>query len=294
MITNNTYKISLGPQLTGKIPPGSPYWKTFNGSFLNQEVKLNEFASAIYTGRPFTTWHKNKWRATENYMLGHHLGIDFDTEDSQSSIPYLMKDPFIQKYASVIYTTPSHTIDKPRARVVFLLEQPIMQAKNYALAAASLLWLFSTADRQCKDPARFFYGAGPGADMELLPGILPIAIIKDMIAKYQKSGQKQKRRAETYKPQSTDEQEVQDALNKINPWGIEYDQWLAVLMAIHSEFPGSNGLAMAEAWGQGSTGEVSRKWQSFKLSGNESGRVGMGTLFQMAFENGFEKSILQN
>ena len=37
--------------------------------------------------------------------------------------------------------------EKPRARVVFLLDQPIMQAKNYTLAASALLWVFGTADR---------------------------------------------------------------------------------------------------------------------------------------------------
>ena len=283
------YKISLGPQLKGKIPPGSPFWKTFNGSFVNSELTLSAFATAVYQGRPFTTWHSNKWRDSKNYILGHHLGVDFDTEDRRSEIATLMKDPFISKYASLLYTTPSHTMETPRARVVFLLDQPIQQAKNYALAAASLLWLFSAADRQCKDPVRFFYGAGPGADMELLPGVLPISIIKDMIRRYQQTGERQKRRAENYQGATADEREVQNALKYINPWGIDYDEWLAVLMAIHSEFPGSNGLAIAESWGQGAEGEISRKWKSFKNSGNGSGKVGMGTLFQLAMDNGYKK-----
>lgn len=285
------YKISIGPKLPGKIPPGSPYWKTFNGQFVNSELTLNNFATAVYTGRPFTTWHSNKWRDSKNYLLGHHLGVDFDTEDTRSEIPTLLKDPFVSKYASLIYTTPSHTIATPRARVVFLLDKPIQQAKNYALAAAALLWLFSAADRQCKDPVRFFYGAGPGADMEVLPGVLPLEIIKDMIRRYQQTGQRQKQRAENYQGETADEREVQNALKHINPWSIDYDQWLAVLMAIHSDFPGSNGLAIAESWGQGAAGEIERKWKSFKPSGNGGGRVGMGTLFQLAQENGYKKGM---
>lgn len=283
-----TYQISIGPNLKGKIPPGSPYWNKFNGSFQNLEVTHSEFVTAVYTGRPFTTWHKDKWRKTENYLLGRHLGIDFDTEDERSSIPYLMNDPFIQKYASLVYTTPSHRIDSPRARVVFLLDQPIHQAKNYALAAASLLWLYGEADRMCKDPVRFFYGAGPGADMELLTGILPVEIVKDMIARYQRTGQREKKTVSNYQAQSTDEKDVQEALKYINPWGIEYDEWVSILMAIHSEFPGNNGLSLAEAWGQGYDGEVERKWKSFDTSGNGGGKVGIGTLFHHAVENGYK------
>lgn len=287
----NTYKIAIGPMLPGKIPPGSPYWKTFNGLFENKELTQSQLASDIYLGKPFTTWHKNKWRDSKNYWCGHHLGIDFDTEDTRSEIGTLLKDPFVQKYASILYTTPSHTIDAPRCRVVFLLDQPIYQAKNYANAAAALLWMFSSADRQCKDPVRFFYGAGEGADMELLSGILPIDIVKDMITRYLRTGQQQRKQVTPYNAQTTDEQEVQDALSHINPWGIEYDQWVSVLMAIHSEFPGANGLSMAEAWGQGYDGEVERKWKSFDTTGNTGGRVGLGTLFQLAIDSGYTKSL---
>lgn len=282
-----TYQISVGPALTAKIPPGSPYWNKFNGAFENMELKHNEFVTAVYNGRPFTTWHKD-WRATKNYLLGRHLGIDFDTEDKRSSVSHLASDPFIQKYASLIYTTPSHAIDKPRARVVFLLDEPIRQVKNYALAASSLLWLYGEADRMCKDPARFFYGAGGGCDMELLTGILPLDVIKDTIRQYQKTGQRQKKTT-TYEAKDTDEQDVQDALKHINPWGIEYNDWVSILMSIHSEFPGGNGLSMAEAWGQGYDGEVERKWKSFDSSGNTLGKVGIGTLFHRAIENGYKK-----
>ena len=286
----NTYKISIGPMLPGKIPPGSPYWKEFNGSFQNKEATQSSIASDLYLGKPITTWHSNNWRNRDNYIVGQHLGVDFDTEDARSEMKTLLDDPFINKYASILYTTPSHTIDAPRARVVFLLEQPIHQADNYANAAAALLWLFSAADTKCKDPCRFFYGAGEGADMELLNGRLPLAIIKDMITRYQRTGQTHKKTVQNYTPQNTEEKDVQEALKYINPWGIEYDQWVSVLMAIHSEFPGGNGLAMADAWGQGSTGEVQRKWKSFDTGGNSGGRVGMGTLFQIAMDNGYRKN----
>jgi hypothetical protein len=285
-----TYAISIGPALTEKIQPMSAYWPKFNSSFKNREVSPPEFANLVYEHHAFTTWHSNNWRTTDNYLQGQHLGLDFDTMDEQSSIPVLLADPFISKYASLIYTTPSHTPDAPRARVVFLLDRPIRQAKNYALSATALLWLFGgTADRQCKDAVRFFYGAQVGGDIEWLPNILPLGIIKDMIARYKATGQQQKRTVQNYQPTNADEREVQDALKMIPPWGIDYQEWLMVLMAIHSEFPGSNGLSMAESWGQGAPGEVSKKWASFKPTGNEVGTVTIRTLFKIAMDHGYSK-----
>lgn len=286
---DNTYKIAIGPQLETKLPPGDPRWRAFNASFSNKTLPPLEIANALYVGHPITTWHKDNWRASKNYLLGQHLGLDFDTGDKRSAMSQLLKDPFISKYASILYTTPSHTPDSPRARAIFLLDTPIYQPQNYCLASAALLWVFGSADRQCKDAARFFYGGRPGAcEMEWLDHELPLDLVKDLIKRYQATGNHQRRRINRrYEPQSVEEAEVVDALKSIDAWAIDYDQWLAILMAIHSEFPGANGLRIAEAWGQGKPGEVEQKWRSFDQGGNPNGRVGIGTLFAIAKDHGW-------
>ena len=83
----------------------------------------------IYAGHLFTTWHQTTGD-TNNYELGQHIGVDFDTEDERSTLRYLAKDKFISRYANLIYTTPSHRPEAPRARVLFLLDTPIHQAKE--------------------------------------------------------------------------------------------------------------------------------------------------------------------
>lgn len=292
MIDDTEYRVALGPVQQGKIPPGDPYWHEFNGSFVNRQLTQINIAAALYEGCPITTWHRNRWRCSQNYELGQHVGVDFDTEDQRSSLATLLKESFVSRYASILYTTPSHTPEKPRARVIFLLDTPIHQAKNYALAAASLLWLFSTADRQCKDPARFFYGGRPGAcDMEWLPNELPLDMVKDLIRRYQATGEQAKRHVGRpgYEPQTPDETDIVDALKAIPPWGIDYDQWLAVLMSIHAARPDGSGLAIAESWAQGKDGEVAQKWRSFKPAGNTTGKVGPGTLFALAKDHGWTR-----
>jgi hypothetical protein len=289
---DKTYMAGIGPVLQGKIPPGDAYWGKLNGSFDNRELTQLDLASELFDGRPVTTVCDPSWRKAENYSLGQHIGLDFDTEDKRSTFKYLLSDPFISRYGSIIYTTPSHTPDKPRARVLFMLDEPIHQAKNYALAATALLWIFGSADRQCKDPVRFFYGCKPGAgEMEWLNHELPLDIVKDLIRRYQDTGRAQHRRSQ--RPldrtnQPADKLRIISALNHLDPWSVSYDEWLAVLMALHNEMPGSEGLSLAERWADGKPHEVERKWRGFDPGGNASGQITIGTLFALAKEHGWE------
>jgi hypothetical protein len=282
-----TYRIAVSSYaLAAKIPPGDAFWGAFNASFVNRDLTRLDLVEAIYTGHPITTWHRNHWRAGANFECGQAVGLDFDTEDERSRLTTLTADKFIAKHSALIHTTRSHTPAKPRARVMFLLDTPIFQAKNYALAAQALLWLFGAADRQCKDPVRFWYGA-PGCEVEYFENVLPLDTLKHLIAQYQDTGQRERQRHNWTAP--TEQAEVADALRKIPAWGIDYDQWVAVLMALHREY-GDGGLALAESWADGAAGEVERKWRSFKPAGNYAGAVGLGTVFALAQTFGWRKT----
>lgn len=283
-----TYRVAVSSmKLDQKIPQGSSLWHDFNGSFANRELTTYEIGESVFDGRPITTWHSHHWRTTANFTLGQHLGLDMDTEDERSTIPSLLANQFIAKYAALVHTTASHTTAAPRARVLFLLDKPIRQASNYALAATALLWLYGAADRACRDAVRFWYGS-KSCDLEFVNNVLPIANVQHLIRQYQETGRRERKRQERAITYSTDQQEVVDALRKIPPWGISYDDWVAVLMAIHASY-GSSGLGMAEAWADGAPKEVERKWASFKPDGNGTGAVGLGTLFALAKQFGWER-----
>lgn len=284
------YKIAISKYiLHEKLRQGDPNWRKFNSSFQNTELLPDSILNHIWQGQAITTHHKDGWRDGKNYLCGQHLGLDFDSEDERSTLAYLAKDKFVSKYASFIHTTISHTEEAPRARVVFLLDTPIYQAKNYTLAASALLWLFGTADRQCKDAVRFFYGA-PGCEFEYINETLPLDIIKKLIANYQETGGGEKRKAERpdYLPPAS-QQDVAAALKLINPWQVDYDEWVQVLMAIHSQF-GEAGFPLAENWAQGYEGEVSQKWKSFHREGNVAGAVTIATLFGIAKRFGWSSN----
>ena len=289
MTTDPTFKVAISRYaLDRKILPGDPFWHDLTGSYDNRTVTSYDLAGAIWNGHPFATWHRNHWRDASNYEAGQHIALDFDTEDHRSTLPELTADKFIAKHGAMIYTTMSHTPEAPRARAVFLLDTPILQPANYVLASQALLWLFGTADRQCKDACRGWYGS-KSCDFEMLDRVLPIETVKHLIAQYQQTGQREKRRVMTQWAGQTDQAEVADALRRIPAWSIEYDEWVGVLMALHREY-GDAGLPLAVQWGDGADGEIERKWKSFNGKGNLTGAVGLGSVFLLAQRFGWTRN----
>ena len=153
-------KIAINKSHKGKHPPNTPdgWWSAYNGQFTNVDLPVSELARAISQGYGYTTQHKG-YRKAANFICGQHIGLDFDTEDERSTIEALRADPFIDRYAAIIHTTASHTPEKPRGRVLFILDRPIARADKYTLLATALLDKFGQADQNTKDACRLFFGA---------------------------------------------------------------------------------------------------------------------------------------
>ncbi len=153
-------KIAINKSHKGKHPPNTPdgWWSAYNGQFTNVDLPVSELARAISQGYGYTTQHKG-YRKAANFICGQHIGLDFDTEDERSTIEALMADPFIDRYSAIIHTTASHTPEKPRGRVLFILDRPIARADKYTLLATALLDKFGQADQGTKDACRLFFGA---------------------------------------------------------------------------------------------------------------------------------------
>lgn len=151
----------------GKMPPdmgeeeSKRWWNKFNGEFTNRYLEVGELINCIRTGYAHTSQH-NKYRSylkKNNFICGQILALDLDTMDERSTFDYLVRDPFIAKYASFLYTTPSHTDISPRCRVVFVLDRHISDGKKFTLLAESLVYRYGLADGSCKDAVRLFFGS---------------------------------------------------------------------------------------------------------------------------------------
>ena len=171
------YKIAVSNiALKGKIPAGDKRWGVFNDSFQNLELEPIDIANAIYTGRSITTWHNGR-RSLDNFVLGQHIAVDMDSGDNRSTFDTLMQHEFVQMYASMIYTTPSHTPQAPRSRILFLLDSIIEDVNAYQQAAKFVCSLFDGCDSACTDASRFFYGS-LNCDIQLVGKFLPLSHLR--------------------------------------------------------------------------------------------------------------------
>lgn len=178
-------RIAINEMATGKLPQGDPQWAKFNDSFVNGERELMDFANDIYTGHAYTTWHDGR-RSIDNFILAEHIAIDMDSGDERSGFDALMKHELVQMYGTLMHTTPSHSAETPRARVVFFLDEPIEDAAGYQAAAKFLVAQFDGADPACTDASRFFYGAFD-CDIWLGGNLLPVRQLRHFYRRWSRT-----------------------------------------------------------------------------------------------------------
>lgn len=136
-------------------------WRDFNAGFRPEEMTARHLARAIYKGHAFTPLYRQNWRRRENFEAAWHVALDFDTGDARSALATHAADELAWLFASFAYTTPSHTAERPKSRLVFVFpyEEPITAIDEYEELYRALLWRFPAADTSTKDAARLFYGS---------------------------------------------------------------------------------------------------------------------------------------
>lgn len=281
-----TYKIAFSTMaLDGKLPQGDNRWERLNTSFVNQKMEQIDICNAIYTGHPFAAWHNGR-RCTENFVCGQFIAVDLETHDERSSLAYLRQMEFIRIYAGILYTTPSHTEADPRSRVLFLLDRPIDNAEAYKAAIEFVYGLIPGSDPNAIKASGFFYGS-KGCELDWPNNVLPVSHLRRFYAQWGHTIAPKPKPAERpvvqpakpYEPTQDKEQEVAEALRKLDPWAMDYQRWISVLAALHDTF-GDSALPLAVQWAKGQPGEVERKWKTF---GRYSGRrATLATVFGMA------------
>lgn len=153
------FKIAINRQRFVEKPGQDMLWETFNSNFFNMEVDVLRLCNAIYLGHAYCPWMDGK-RKVENFQLAQHIAIDMDCGDERATLDSLIQHPLVVAYGGIVHETPSHKPDAPRARVIFILDEPITNADGYKAAIQVVTDLFDGSDPACVDAARFFYGNG--------------------------------------------------------------------------------------------------------------------------------------
>ncbi len=130
-------------------------FKLLTTTFQNVDISLRELLNHVKEGHAFCAQHNNGRRASANFTVAGFLAVDIDDgllwEDAIS-------DPYFVEFGGFAYTTPSHTEDDHRFRLVFELTEPIRDANRMKGALSGLVRRYR-GDKACKDACRMFYGS---------------------------------------------------------------------------------------------------------------------------------------
>lgn len=149
------FRIAINNQVKNKT---TDYIK-LNTNFENQILTISEIAEQIgngfsFIGAELKTDDKGKVkRNNDNWVCSELITLDIDTGltiDEAFKIPQT-------KHALMIYTSPSHTPEKHRFRILFDLPYLETDQERYREIIKQFIKQYK-ADEQCKDLARIFFG----------------------------------------------------------------------------------------------------------------------------------------
>ena len=160
MASDLTFEISINRTCPAeKLPQGDPRWYRFTRSFYQETHNLDSLTAEIQRGHSFAPVVKDGHRKQENFISAQHLGLDSDTGDWRSSLESLQADNFIARNAALLYETHSSTLEHPKARILFRLEEPCTDGLAYRTVQQGLAWKYGFTDQSVAEQSRFFYGA---------------------------------------------------------------------------------------------------------------------------------------
>lgn len=198
--------LALNTKLVGKPTPDTV--RVFNHAFSPVDLSVSELAEQISLGYAFCPQFKNGRRQSANFKTAGYLAVDIDhgldIESAQGS-------DFYQNYASLLYTTASHSAQAHRFRVVFELESTIDDPERMKAALTGLIAKFG-GDQSCNDACRIFFGS-VSCELHLHNKKLPADIVEELIVRGRESVVRTDNRNDKYAPQVTVASRIQLSAN---------------------------------------------------------------------------------
>jgi hypothetical protein len=143
----------------------------------NNELDLKQFVDHIKSGFPFTHQFFGGKKTKEHFQQTNVLVADID---AGMTVEQALDDEFIKAYGTLIYTTPRHTQEQHRFRIVFVLDRLIFNPNLYESMYAGLMMKIPATDPNVRSAAQFFQGCST-AQVWMLNGSMPDPVINKLI-----------------------------------------------------------------------------------------------------------------
>ncbi|WP_280157472.1 hypothetical protein P5616_010600 [Priestia aryabhattai] len=124
------------------------------------DISAEKLAEEVTKGKTFipATFKSiggNIKRSKANWESQQVIALDFD---EGLTLDEAKNDEFFKKNAAFLYTTLSHKMSHHKFRIVFVLDKPLTQYKDFEFVIGNLFEQYPSADKACRDGSRLFFG----------------------------------------------------------------------------------------------------------------------------------------
>lgn len=170
---NSEVVSALGP--SGKIPKEGNFSK-FNENWVAKNISIGDIKDAVEQGNGICAWQLVNGKRVKNDTGCIKAGliiIDIDNQDDgkgpdgekiqkqELNIEQALELEISQKYLSLGYFSPSSTEEWPRFRLVFALENPIVDPEFFQWFTRKISESIPGSDRRATQIVNLFYGCHP-------------------------------------------------------------------------------------------------------------------------------------
>lgn len=159
--TKQKLKLSINDKLIDKEPP--EHKRDLAQNFDEYDLTLDELAHSIGMGLAFSYRFSKGHRKSSNFICADFLCVDMD---GARTLEDTLSDPIVTKYCSLYYTTPSHSRDHHRFRLVFVTPRTLLKVEDAVYACRALSRRLD-GDMSATDGARMFYGSSKSEPVTL-------------------------------------------------------------------------------------------------------------------------------
>ncbi|EGP09369.1 signal recognition particle GTPase [Bradyrhizobiaceae bacterium SG-6C] len=175
-VLDRQLRLSINPKLINKNDADDASLSLFANGWVNFAATPIELAEFINEGMAFSCELAGTRKAS-NFVASDFLAVDID---GTRTIEDALSDPFVQDHLTILYTTPNHTSDKHRFRMVFALPRTIEAASEMKAGLRSIAFRLG-GDLRATDAARIFYGS-TGSNPQVFDRCLSNEILDELIA----------------------------------------------------------------------------------------------------------------
>jgi hypothetical protein len=140
------------------------------------EATQEQIIGEVLRGRAIAPQFKDGQRRTANFLRAGFIAADVD---AGMTLEEAKQNAFVKKWGSFIYTTPTHRADHHRFRIVFLLDEQVLNAEDFADALLGLA-IELGSDKSATDAARISFG-NRDAMIFQISRTMPAHVVADLI-----------------------------------------------------------------------------------------------------------------